>query len=102
MERVEELGSKVRFERMWVHVEKFGLDVAQRRGVPWLEVSRSRPGMDRPEERDDVSMKLPERQEELGPGIQEEGLTGRGRTLPHLQQERRRMEGCEVGYGKSE
>ena len=75
MERVGELGSKVRFERTWVYAGKFGLDVAQRRGVPWLEVSRSRPGMDRPEERDDVSMKLPERQEELGPGIQEEGLT---------------------------
>lgn len=57
--------------------------------MPWLEVSRiNGPGMDRPEERDDVSMKPPERQEELGPGIQEEGLTGRGRTPSHLQQER--------------
>lgn len=58
--------------------------------------------MDRPEERDHVSVKLPERQEELGTGIQEEGLTGRGGTLPYLQQERRQMEGCEVRFGKSE
>lgn len=75
MEGVGELGSKVSFERTWVHLEKLGLGVTQSGGVPWLEVSRSRPGMDRPEERDHVSMKLPERQEELGSGIQEEGLT---------------------------